>query len=341
MSRLVVSAGALGATAAVLLSAGAARSENPAEFYGKTPMTVVIGYNPGGTYDLYARMVAKYLRKHIPGNPNIVPKNIPGVGGAKAANYLYAQGLRDGSMIGVVSQNVALQQVLKHRAVRYDARKFHWLGRMTSAVEATVVWHTAPVTTIEDARKREVILAGTSARSSTDTNPRLMNTFAGTRFKIVLGYKGTNGSLLAMERGEVQGSLAVVQNLVAKKPHWIREKKISVLVQYSQKRHKAFPDAPAMVEFGDTPEAKEILNLFGSTAEIGRSVMTPPGLPKDRLATLQAAFAAMTGDAEMIAEMKKRKLELDPLTGDEVQALIDRTFTISPKAAKRAAEARM
>ncbi len=340
MSRIAGSVGAACAVIAALLSAGAARGESAAEFYGKNGISLVIGYNPGGTYDLYARLMAKHMQKHIPGHPAIIPKNIPGVGGTKAANYLYDQGLRDGSMIGVISQNVALQQVLKHRAVRYDARKFQWIGRMTSAVEATIVWHTVPVKTIADARKRPVVIAATSAGSSTDTNPRLMNAFAGTKFKIVLGYKGTNGSMLAMERGEVEGSLAVLQNLVIQKPDWIRDRTISVLVQYSQKRHKAFPDVPAMVEFGDTPEDKEILNLYGSTAEIGRSVMAPPGVPKDRIAALRKAFDATMKDPELLAEVGTRKMEIEPLTGDEVQALIDRNFTISPGAAKRAAGAR-
>jgi tripartite-type tricarboxylate transporter receptor subunit TctC len=340
MSRIVGMTGAACAVAAALLSAGAARGESAAEFYGKNDMTMVIGYNPGGTYDLYARAAAKHLQKHLPGTPNIVAKNIPGLGGTKATNYLYQQGLGDGSMIGVVSQNIALQQVLKHKAVRYDARRFQWLGRMTSAVEVTVVWNTVPVKTIADARKREVVLGGTSAGSSTDTNPKLMNTLAGTKFKLVLGYKGTTGAMLAMERGEVEGTLAVVQNLLVQKPDWITDRKVSVLVQYSQKRHKAFPDAPAMVEFGDTPEDKEILNLYGSTAEIGRSVLTPPGVPRDRLAALRKAFDAMVTDPEFVAEMEQRKMEIDPLTGDEVQAMIDRTFAISPAAAKRAAAAR-
>ncbi len=341
MSRTAIAnaSGLLCATAALLLALPVA-AETAAEFYGKAGMTMVIGYNPGGTYDVYARVAAKYMGKHLPGQPNIVPKNIPGVGGTKAANYLFEQGLQDGSMIGMVSQNVALQQVLTHRAVRYDARKFHWVGRMTSAVEATIVWHTVPVKTIADARQREVVLAGTSAGSSTDTNPKLMNALAGTKFKIVLGYKGTTGGMLAMERGEVQGSLAVVQNLVISKPAWLRDRKIAMLVQYSQKRHKAFPDVPAMVEFGDTPEDKEILNLYGSTAEVGRSVMTPPGVPQDRLAALRKAFDAMLADAEFLAEMEKRKMELDPMSGDEVHALISRTFAISPGAAKRAAAAR-
>jgi tripartite-type tricarboxylate transporter receptor subunit TctC len=341
MSRIIAYALSCLICAAIALPfTGAAQAESAAEFYGKNSVSLVIGYNPGGTYDVYARMAAKHMQKHIPGRPTIVPKNIPGVGGIKAANYLYKQGLRNGSMIGVISQNVALHQVLKHRAVRYDASKFNWIGRMTSAVEATIVWHTVGVKTLADARKRQVVLAATSAKSSTDTNPRLMNAFAGTKFKIALGYKGTNGSILAMERGEVEGSPAVIQNLVIQKQDWIKDKKIAVLVQYSLKRHSAFLDAPAMVEFGKTPEDKEVLSLYGSTAEVGRGLMAPPGVPHDRMAMLRKAFDAMLKDPDFLAEMRERKMELDPLTGDQVQALITKTLATSPGAVKRAVEAR-
>lgn len=338
MSKVPVTA--LCAVLAVSAATGAAHAQSVEAFYRENNISIIIGYNPGGTYDVYARLAAKHLPKHIPGNPAIVAKNVPGVGSLKAANFLYEQAPRDGSVIGVVSQSVALQQVLKHPAVRYDARQFNWIGRLTSAVEVTVVWHTVPVKTITDARKREVIIGGTSARSSTDTNHKVMNAIAGTRFKMVLGYKGTTGAMLAMERGEVEGSLAVVQNLLIGKPEWLREKKVSVLVQYSLKRHRAFPDAPAMVEFGDTDEDKQILSLYGSTAEVGRSIMTPPDVPAARLAALRAGFVAMLKDPAFLAEMEQRKMELDPTTGEELQSLVRSTFAISPKAAERAAAAR-
>ena len=328
------------AAVAATVSLGAARAESVKAFYAKHDISIIIGYNPGGTYDTYARIAAKHLGRLIPGHPNIISKNMPGVASIKAANYLYAQAPRDGSVLGVISQGTALQQVLKHRAVHYDARKFRWLGRLTTAVECTVVWHTVPVKTIEDAKKRQVILAATSPRSSTETNPKLMNSLVGTKFKTVLGYKGTNGSLLAMERGEVEGSLAVVQNLLIRKPQWVRDKKIRVLVQYSLKRHPAFPDAPAMAELGSTPEDTKILKLFGGTAEVGRSVMVPPGVPQDRLKALRAAFSAMLRDKAFLADAKKRKMEIDPLSGEQLQALVEDAFDISPQLAARADAAR-
>jgi tripartite-type tricarboxylate transporter receptor subunit TctC len=332
--------GAIFAFAFVLSPLDAALGESAEAFYGKTEMTMIVGYNPGGTYDLYGRLAAKHLPRHLAGHPNIVVKNVPGVGSLKAANFLYGQAPRDGATLGVLTQGIALQQVLKHRAVRYDAREFGYIGRMTNSAEVTIVWHTAPVRTIEDARKREIILGATSPGSSSDTNPRLMNVFAGTRFKIVLGYKGTTGAMLAMERGEVQGSLAVVQSLLVSRKDWVRDKKIRVLVQYALERHPAFPDAPAMVELGDTKEEKEILRLYGSTASVGRYLMVPPGVPKDRLAALRAAFDAMVRDPAFLKEMETKNLDLDVMSGAKLQALIASTFDISPKAAARAAAAR-
>ena len=348
MTRPRTALGAIFAAALVLLPLGAAQGQGQgqgqgqsvAEFYGKADVSMIVGYNPGGTYDLYARMAARHLPRHLPGNPTIVVKNMEGVGSVKAANFLYGQAPRDGSTLGVVTQSLALQQVLKHKAVQYDARKFGYIGRLTDAAEVTIVWHTVPVQTIADARKREVILGATSPDSSSDTNPRLMNEFAGTKFKIVLGYKGTTGALNAMERGEVEGSLAVVQSLLVQNKDWIQDKKIRVLVQYALDRHPAFPDAPAMAELGDTKEDKEVLRLYGSTAAVGRYLMVPPDVPRDRLAALRAAFDAMVKDPTFLKDMEGKNLDLAPMSGEKLQALIDGTFDISPQAAARAAAAR-
>ena len=319
---------------------GAAHAETVGEFYKKTSITLVVGYNPGGTYDLYARLAANNLPRFLPGSPAIVVKNMPGVGSVKATNFLYSQAPRDGSTIGSVGQFVALQQVLKHKAVRYDARKFEWIGRMTNAVEVTIAWHTSPVKTIQDAMRQELVIGATSAGSSADTSHKLMNAIVGTKFKVVLGYKGTTGAMVAMEQGEVQGSLAVVQSLLVTKQPWLNEKKVSVLVQYSQKRHPAFPNVPAMIELARNAEDKQILSLYGGTAEIGRALMAPPGIPADRLAALQKAFDAMMKDKAFLAEAKQRAMEIDPMSGPELKKLVNDGFDITPKAAARAAAAR-
>src|SRR5262245_37583425 len=254
-----------------------ARAETAEEFFKGKQISLVIGYNPGGTYDLYSRLAATVLPRYIPGNPTIIPKNMPGVASVKAANFLYNQAPKDGLTIGMIGQQLALTQALRDPSVEYDMRAFNWLGRFTPIVEVTVIWHTAPVHTIEDAMKRETTLAATSAGSTSDSMPMLMNKLAGTKFKIIKGYPGTTGSILAMERGETEGAHATLENLLFGKADWLRENKISVIVQYAQARHGAFPQVPAMVEFGKTQEDKQVLALFGSTADIGRALMTPPG----------------------------------------------------------------
>jgi tripartite-type tricarboxylate transporter receptor subunit TctC len=170
--------------------------------------------------------------------------------------------------------------------------------------------------------------------------PKLINTFAGTKFKIVLGYPGTTGAMLAMERGEVEGTHATAENLVIGKPDWLRDKKISVLVQYSSERHRAFPDVPTMVELGKTAEDRQLLKLFGDTAEVGRAILTPPEVPKDRLAVLRKAFDDMVADKAFIAEIEKRKMEFDPLPGEALQRMIKATLDLPPTLAEKAAKAR-
>jgi tripartite-type tricarboxylate transporter receptor subunit TctC len=316
--------------------AGSSYGQSAEPYYKGKQIALILGYSPGGTYDIYARLAASMLPRYIPGHPAIVIRNMPGAGSITAGNYLYSQASRDGLTIGMISQASALKQALHDPAVNFDARQFNWLGRFTPAVEATVVWHTSPVKSLADATKRETVLAGTNVGGTPDVMPTLMNRLAGTKFKIIRGYPGTNGGTLAMERGEVEGAHTTVENLLFSKPEWLRQKLVSVLVQYAQKRHPALPDVPAMVEFGQTPEDKQILALFGSTAEVGRGLLTPPGVPADRLAILRSAFSAMVADPAFKDEMARRRMEFGPMSGEQVQALMDETLRLSPALVTRA-----
>jgi tripartite-type tricarboxylate transporter receptor subunit TctC len=322
---------------ATLALGGLAQGE-AADFYKDKQISLIIGYNPGGTYDLYSRVAATILPRYIPGNPTIVPKNMPGVGSVKAANYLAGQAPKDGLTIGMIGQQLALTQALRGPAVAYDMRTFSWIGRLTPVVEATVVWHTSPTKTLADAMKRETVLAGTSAGATSDVMPSLMNRLGGTKFKIVFGYRGTTGALLAMERGETEGAHTTIESILISKANWVREKKVTVLVQYATERHEAFPKVPAMVEFGRTAEDKQIMALFGSTADIGRSLMAPPGVPADRLAILRKAFATMVADPAFKQEMEKRRMEIGPISGEALQKRIAQTLNITPAVATRAIE---
>ena len=327
----------LAATAFVFASiAGGAHAESAEEFFKGKQVSLIVGYNPGGSYDVYSRFAAQMLPRYIPGNPVITVKHMPGVGSVKAANYLYGQAPRDGLTIGMIGQQLALTQALRDAAVSYDMRRFGWLGRFTPIIEVSLTWHTSPTKTITDAMNRETVMAATSAGATTEMMPGLMNKLAGTKFKMIKGYPGTTGTVLAMERGETEGAHATMENLLFGKPAWLREKTVNVLVQYAQARHPAVPSVPAMVEFGKTAEDKQVLNLFGSTAEIGRALMTPPDLPAERLAVLRRAVEAMLADPAFKAEMDKRNLEFGPMSGAELQRLIGQTLDVSPDVINRA-----
>jgi tripartite-type tricarboxylate transporter receptor subunit TctC len=333
MSKMLILSGVLFAAA---VNVPAAQGQPAESFYANKQISLVVGYNPGGTYDIYSRVAAAWLPRYIAGSPKIIVRNMPGAGGAKAANFLYQQASKDGLTVGMISQASALQQVIQDPAVEYDVRKFTWLGRITPIVEVTATWHTSPVKTIQDAMKRETVLGATAAGATSQIMPNVMNQIVGTKFKTTKGYQGTTGAMFAMEQGEVEGSHATVENLVIGKPDWLRDKKISVLVQYAQDRHTAFPDVPTMTEFGTTEQEKQILALFGSTAEIGRSLVAPPGVPEDKLAILRKAFTNMVSDPAFKEELEKRNMEFGPMSGEELQKKVAQTVEVPQEVAKRA-----
>jgi tripartite-type tricarboxylate transporter receptor subunit TctC len=313
-----------------------AHGESAEEFFKDKQINLVIGYNPGGSYDIYARLAATLLPKYIPGNPKIVPQNMPGVGSAKAGDYLFNQASRDGLTLGVIGQQLVVSQALGDATVKFDISKFNWLGRFTPGGEVSVVWHTSPTKTLADAMKRETTLAATSAGSSSDSFPLLMNRLAGAQFKMIKGYRGITGTMMAMERGETEGAHATVEQLLFARRDWLRDKKAAVLVQYTLARHPAFPDAPAMGEFGRTPLDKQVLTLFAGTADIGRAMMTPPGVPTDRLAVLRKAFGTMVNDPAFKQEIEQRNLEFGPMPGAELQQRVAAMLTVSPEVVQHA-----
>jgi tripartite-type tricarboxylate transporter receptor subunit TctC len=341
-SRVVGKTGVLvsAACAALLVTAVPATSGATAsEFYSGKRIALIVGFNPAGTYDVYARIVANWLPNYIPGKPTIVVQNMPGAGGAKAANFLFAQGSRDGLTIGTVSQAMALGQAVKDPTVSYDATKFAWIGRVTPVTEMSLTWHTSPTKTIQDAMTRETVVASTGAGSTPYLMPLVMNRVVGTKLKLVRGYPGTTGGLLAMERGEVEGGYATAETLLFAKAQWLKERTINVLVQYSQHRHPAFPDVPTVVELGKSGADRQVLSLFGSTAEIGRSFLAPPGVPAERVNILRTAFDAMTNDPAFKQELAQKNMEFGPLGGAALQDMISATLQISPEIANRAAQA--
>ena len=239
--------------AAAVLVAPPAHAQPAEPFFARKTVTIYVGYTAGGSYDLYARLIARHLGKYIPGNPSVVAQNMPGAGSMKAANYVYQVAPKDGTSLGVVVESAALEQVLGNTAVQYDAAKFLYVGRVATSNNIFMQWHTSKVQTIEDAQKMETIIAGTGPGSIAETVPRLLNAIIGTKFKLISGFPASTEAMLAMERGEVDGASSSWAAVKVGKQTWLREKKIHIYLQTQPERHPDLPNAPTLTEYGNTP----------------------------------------------------------------------------------------
>ncbi|MCC6887332.1 MAG: hypothetical protein IT536_02135 [Hyphomicrobiales bacterium] len=307
-------------------------------FHGKT-IRLSIGAGPGGGYDLYGRLLARHLGRHLPGNPSIVPQNVTGASSLNLTNALFNSAPRDGTAIGIVNQATPVQQYLLTSNIHYDARKFNWIGRLSSTVELGVVWHTVPVNSIQDVMHRETTMGGTGPTSSSAVMPFLLNNLAGTKFKVVTGFRGTTEMGLAMERGEVEGTSTPLESLTSNRAEWALNKKIRLLVQYTASRDAELPDVPAMAELGKTNEGREILRFFASSADIGRSIVGPPGIPEATVTIMRRAFDATLKDQLFVEEAKKLGIQLKPITGEELQGLITKVADFPIELITKAREA--
>jgi tripartite-type tricarboxylate transporter receptor subunit TctC len=318
---------------ATLAGAPAAQADPVAEFYRGKIVSLLIGVGVGGEYDLQARLVARHIGKHIPGNPNVVPQNMTGAGGLKMANYLAKVAARDGTFIGMLGNNFPALQAVGGQGVQFDAGKFHWLGTIAPVVETMAVWQTTGVKSIEDARNREVI-AGASGRGAiTFIYPTMMNELLGTRFKIVTGYTGGNQINLAMERGEVQARNNTWSSWKATKRAWLDENKIAVIAQAGPRA----PDlaAPSVESFARTPEERQLIELIVSGTQMGRPLATTADVPTERVAALRAAFDATMKDPEFRAEAAAMHFEVDPVPGVALQRVVEKVLATPKEIAAR------
>ena len=309
----------LAIAATVCAASGFARAQGSDELFARKTITVVIGNTPGGSYDLYGRVVARYLGKHLPGNPNVVASNMPGAGTLKAASYIYNVAPKDGTTIGIVTESLALEQAVKNPAVQYDAAKFNWIGRIASSNNVHIQWHTAKVQSIDEAKKTETPVAAAGAGNLSETIPTLLNKVLGTKFKVISGYPASAEAMLAMERGEVEGATTSWTALKTGKKDWIAEKKVKIILQDVPERSADLPDVPALGELGDTPADKQLLGLYASGGAIGRAFLAPPGAAPAALKALRDGFSAMVKDPEVIEEMARVGLDLEPLSGEALQ----------------------
>jgi tripartite-type tricarboxylate transporter receptor subunit TctC len=311
-----------------------AQAQSVADFYRGKTVNVLIGVGVGGEYDLHARLVARHLGKHIPGNPIVVPQNMTGAGGINMANYLFAQAARDGTFIGMLGNNFPAAQAVGAQGVRFDAVKFLWLGTLAPVVETMAVWHTTGVKTIDDLRKTEVVAGASGKGAITYIYPSMMNEYLGTKFKIVTGYPGGNQINLAMERGEVAARNNTWSSWKATKPTWVRDKLINIIVQAGPRA--ADLDAPSVEVLAKTPEERALIELVTSGAHLGRPMATTPDVPEDRLRALRAAYRATMADPEFLAEAAKSNFEVAPVFGEDMQKIVERIMSTPRELASRA-----
>jgi tripartite-type tricarboxylate transporter receptor subunit TctC len=295
----------------------------PAQFYAGKTVEFQIGYPPGGGYDVYSRLVARFLGRHIPGKPRVVPMNMPGAGSLRLANWLYNVAPKDGLVIGAVSRGIAFDPLFNPGDSRYDATKFNWIGSSNNEVSVCVAWHTTGITSVQDLKERELIVGGTGAATDADQFPKILNGVLGTKIHVVTGYPGAVDINLAMERGEVGGRCGWSwSSIVSAAPELLKDKKLNVLVQLALKKHVDLPNVPLVIDLTDSPEQKQILRLMFARQVLGRPYVSPPGVPADRVSALRKAFVDTMQDPEFSAEAEKLKLEVDIVPGEEVQQLV-------------------
>jgi tripartite-type tricarboxylate transporter receptor subunit TctC len=317
-----------------------ASGQSVADFYKGRQLTLIVGSATGGGYDALARLLGRHIGKHIPGNPTVVVQNMPGAGSLQATNYLYNVAAKDGSVFGLIQYDMLLAKSINPQGVRFEIEKFNWIGSLASEIGMVVAWHTSPIKTTEDLFNTEMIVGGTGPQIDTETEPRLMNSLIGTKFRVISGYKGTTDVLLAMERGEVMGLCAwSLSNIRSRNPAMLKEGKIRLLMQSALKKSPDLPDVPLMLDFAKSPEDRQAMEAFLAQRAVARPVLAPPGAPADRVQALRAAFVATAADQEFIEDAEKSKLEVSPTSGDEVEQIIANIGRVSPGVVARLKEA--
>jgi tripartite-type tricarboxylate transporter receptor subunit TctC len=307
-----------------------ALGQTPEQFYKGRNFDVVIGYPPGGSNDTFGRLVARHIGKYIPGNPTVVPKNSPGAGSFLAANQMYLTIPKDGASIAIIAPTATLDEKLGTSGVRFKTADFQWIGRVDSLVNIVFTWKTSPVKTFADSLKTEVTLSGTGAGSTVSIYPTVMNNVFSTKYKLVMGYRGSNEAQLAVERGEVEGHSTSWTAVKVAHPTWLQDRQINVLVQFALKRHPDLPDVPTAVELARNDDERRVLTAIMAATEIGTAFFTSPDAPADRVTVLRRAFDATMKDPELLSEAKKLQVGVSPMTGEELQKLVVNVNDLPP-----------
>jgi tripartite-type tricarboxylate transporter receptor subunit TctC len=305
------------------IAAVSARADQVADFYHGKTLNLIIGTSSGNDYDFRGRLLARYLPRHLPGEPTIVPQNMPGVGGVKAANYLATIAPHDGTTLHMIMSNMMSSEAIGAQGVQFDTRKFFWIGNTSSTPNVTVSWYKSGVTSIEQVKTRELIV-GAPGGTAGVIYATAMNGLLGTKFKLVTGYPGGNEVNLALERGEIDGRASNSwASWKSTHPDWVKEKKIIVLVQVGLQRAPDLADVPLLNELGASDMDRQILTFLSADTAIARSLVATPNTPPERVAALRHAFDETMKDPDFLAEADKAKLDIVPMRGEDAQKIAD------------------
>ena len=320
-----------------VLAATAAGAQSAEQFYAGRTVNLIVGFNPGGAYDPYARSLARRLPKHLPGSPAIVVKNMQGAGSVLAANHLYNVSPKDGSEFGLIAGSAALEPMFGARPTQFDGQKFTWIGSANDEPGVCVAWHSAPFVRAADLFDKELVL-GASGTSNLDF-PLALNAVLGTRLKLVRGYNGTSSIMLAIERGEVQGMCGMVYAAVkAAHPDWLRERKVRTLMQIGLERNPKMGDVPFVMDFARSEDDKRVLRLLVGWTIMGRPFLAPPGIPEDRKLALRRAFDATMKDPAFLEDAARQRLDIAAISSEAIDKFLQDAYGTPKALVERAAK---
>lgn len=328
----------MSALAGCMAAGSAAYAQSVEDFYKGRKIDIVIGFTVGGGYDAYARLLGRHMGEHIPGKPALVPRNMTGAGSRIAAAFIHGIAPKDGTAMGIADQSIPLEQALGDAGVKFDTRELNWIGNPNADNNVLATWHTSPVKTIEDAKKIEVTMGATGFNTSSQY-PTVLNAMAGTKFRLIFGYPGGNEINLAMERGEVAGRGSNAwASYKSTRPDWIKDNRINILVQIGLRKAPDLQNVPLLMDTASNDLDRAALRLLSAPTTIGRPFFAPPSVPADRVKALRAAFDATMKDVNFLADAKKLNLDIDPVSGDELQKIVSDIINSPADVKKRLAD---
>lgn len=321
------------ATASIALVAPAVAQDTP--FAGGKALTMIIGFGPGGGYDLWARTIARHMGKHLPGNPVGVPQNMPGAGSYNAANHIFSVAAKDGTVLGIIARDAPLGPLTGHKGARFEPLKMSWIGTPTTETNVCVAMNTAKVKNVADLYKEELIVGETGVGTGTRSYPKALSEILGMKFKLIAGFPSSTNVMLAMERGEVDGICQSLDSVVSDKPDWIKTGRLNVIFQGGAVPNPTLKNVPFIVDLAKTDDQRQAIRFLYAGQAIGRPFVAPPDLPPARLKMLRDAFMATMKDKEFVAEATKLKLDVDPTDGAGLEKIVRDIYATPPDIVKK------